>query len=195
MRVTSLVRRATARGTAVGLAVGLALLGLGAAQPGAAHAAAQHRASTARPAAAGIQAQHQKPPATPGARPACPPATGPGHATCDAIVRTSVPARMGLMAAATPAGYGPPDLQSAYNLAAAAKLAGAGATVAVIGAFDDPNAESDLAIYRSQYGLPACTTAGGCFRKVNQSGQTSPLPPAGTSATAGWQVDEALDLD
>jgi hypothetical protein len=99
------------------------------------------------------------------------------------------------MAAATPAGYGPPDLQSAYNLAAAAKLAGAGATVAVIGAFDDPNAESDLAIYRSQYGLPACTTAGGCFRKVNQSGQTSPLPPAGTSATAGWQVDEALDLD
>ena len=38
--------------------------------------------------------------------------------------------------------------------------------MAIVDAQDDPNAESDLATYRSQYGLPACTTANGCFKKV-----------------------------
>jgi hypothetical protein len=49
-------------------------------------------------------------------------------------------------------------------------------TVAIVDAFDDPNAESDLATYRSTFNLPACTTANGCFQKVNQSGNASPLP-------------------
>ena len=51
--------------------------------------------------------------------------------------------------------------------------------MAIVDAFDDPNAESDLAVYRSQYGLSACTTANGCFKKVNQTGGTD-LPGAGT---------------
>jgi hypothetical protein len=178
----------------MGLAAGLALIGLGAAQPGVTYAAAQHGTAT-RTAAAPTQAKHPASSVTPGTRAACPPASGPGHATCDAIVRTNVPAHMGVMAAATPAGYSPSDLQSAYNLAAAASSAGTGETIAIIGAYDDPNAESDLAVYRSQYGLPVCTTANGCFRKVNQNGQASPLPPAGTTVTVGWQDDEALDLD
>lgn len=87
-----------------------------------------------------------------------------------------------------PTGYGPSDLQSAYNLAG---LSGGGRTVALVDAFDDPNAEADLGVYRSQYGLPACTTANGCFKKVNQSGATSPLP----TADAGWAEEESLDLD
>ena len=44
--------------------------------------------------------------------------------------------------------------------------------------------------YRSQYGLPACTTANGCFKKVNQTGGTT-LP----TADSGWAEEESLDLD
>ena len=67
-------------------------------------------------------------------------------------VRTSMQA-----AAAAPSGYGPSSLQSAYALPSAS--AGSGQRVYIVDAYDDPNAESDLATYRSQYGLPACTTA------------------------------------
>ncbi len=62
--------------------------------------------------------------------------------------------------------------------------------MAIVDAFDDPNAESDLAVYRAKYGLPECTTADGCFKKVNQTGG-SKYP----SAEAGWSVEISLDLD
>lgn len=69
-------------------------------------------------------------------------------------------------------GFSPANLRSAYNLPST--TAGSGQTVAIVDAFDDPNAESDLATYRSAYaGIPACTTANGCFKKVNQTGGTS----------------------
>ena len=85
-------------------------------------------------------------------------------------------------------GYTPCDLQNAY--AFPSLLAGNGQTVAVVDAYDDPNAESDLAVYRSTYGLPPCTTANGCFRKVDQNGGAS-YP----SANVGWAQEESLDLD
>ena len=72
---------------------------------------------------------------------------------------------------------------------------GTGATVAVIGAYDDPNAASDLAVYRAQYGLPGCTVANGCFRQLNQSGQASPLPPSYGGTPDSWATNESLDLD
>src|SRR5262245_51160355 len=59
---------------------------------------------------------------------------------------------------AVPTGFGPADLASAYNLSGS----GTG-TIAIVDAFGYPNAESDLATYRSQFGLPPCTTANGCF--------------------------------
>jgi subtilase family serine protease len=91
--------------------------------------------------------------------------------------------------AQTPTGYGPADLQSAYALPSA--TAGSGQTVAIVDAFDDPTAEQDLAQYRSYYGLPACTTANGCFRKVNQTGGTLPMPPP----SPDWALEISLDLD
>lgn len=123
-----------------------------------------------------------------------------GHYTCFAMRRTDVgttangftpKAHFNANPQATPSGYGPSSLQSAYNLAAAAASAGGGQRVYVVDAYDDPNAASDLATYRSQYGLPACTTANGCFQKLNQSGQSSPLP----SGNTGWAGEESLDLD
>jgi len=87
----------------------------------------------------------------------------------------------------TPSGYGPADLQSAYALNTAA---GSGITVAIVDAYDDPTAESDLAVYRSTFGLPPCTTANGCFRKVDQNGGTR-YPRRNT----GWAEEISLDLD
>ena len=49
-------------------------------------------------------------------------------------------------------------------------------TIAIVDAYGYPNAESDLAVYRATYGLPACTTANGCFKKVNQNGVQSSYP-------------------
>jgi subtilase family serine protease len=86
------------------------------------------------------------------------------------------------------AGYGPSDLESAYALPSA--TGGGGQTVAVVDAFDDPNAESDLGVYRSFYGLSACTTANGCFAKVNQTGGTAP-----PGASGSWAQEISLDLD
>jgi hypothetical protein len=83
-------------------------------------------------------------------------------------------------------GYGPADLRSAYNIAQSSTAA----TVAIIDAYDDPDAEADLAVYRQYYGLPACTTATGCFRKVNQDGSNAPLP----APDQGWAGEIALDL-
>ena len=86
-----------------------------------------------------------------------------------------------------PSGYGPAQLQSAYELPS---TGGSGQTVAVIDAGDDTAAEADLAVYRSTYGLPPCTTANGCFQKVNQAGQTSPLP-----TEQYWDPEIAIDVD
>jgi subtilase family serine protease len=96
------------------------------------------------------------------------------------------------LAAAAPAGgYGPPDLLSAYNLASAAASAGGSQTVAIVDAYDDKTAEADIGTYRSQYGIAACTTANGCFKKVNQSGVQGSYP----SNNQSWSLEISLDLD
>lgn len=87
-----------------------------------------------------------------------------------------------------PMGFGPSDIRGAYNLDGTSS---GGKTVAVVDAMDDPNAEADLATYRSHYGMPACTTANGCFKKVNQDGAKAPLP----AADPGWALEISLDLD
>jgi subtilase family serine protease len=96
--------------------------------------------------------------------------------------------RSGPQVMAGPTGLGPSQIQSAYKLAG---LNGAGRTVALVDAYNDPNAASDLATYRKAYGLAACTVANGCFKQVNESGATSPLP----SSDYGWAEEESLDVD
>ncbi|WP_194925141.1 S53 family peptidase [Catenulispora pinisilvae] len=116
----------------------------------------------------------------------CSQAVHPGYATCFALKRTDKKARA-MSANDTPSGYGPSDLQSAYNLPT---NGGSGQTVAIVDAQDDPNAESDLATYRSTYGLPECSTANGCFSKIAQDGSTN--YPTGDT---GWAGEISLDLD
>ncbi len=106
---------------------------------------------------------------------------------CSALLRTDLAPQRSIAPHATPSGYGPTDLASAYNLPSSG---GSGQTVAIVDAYNDPNAEKDLAVYRSQFGLPACTKANGCFRQVNQSGATS-LP----RSNASWAEEISLDVD
>lgn len=113
------------------------------------------------------------------------PSAALGEARCHSLVRVDDAAQP--LATGTPSGYGPADLRAAYKLGA---TGGAGQTIAIVDAYDDPKAESDLAVYRSQYGLTACTTANGCFRKVDQSGGTN--YPRGNT---GWAEEISLDLD
>ncbi|MEU6254945.1 putative Ig domain-containing protein [Streptomyces sp. NPDC047043] len=115
--------------------------------------------------------------------------TAPGSASCFAQRRTDIKQRLAsAVAAAAPSGLSPANLHSAYNLPS---TGGSGLTVAVVDAYNDPNAESDLATYRSQYGLSSCTKANGCFKQVSQTGSTTSLPTNDT----GWAGEEALDID
>jgi subtilase family serine protease len=116
---------------------------------------------------------------------ACPEAMSPDVAACLALTRTDIAVSAHYSAIT---GYEPADLIAAYNLPSSG---GTGQTVALVDAYDDPNAEADLGVYRSQFGLPACTTANGCFKKVNQKGQQSNYP----TPDQGWATEESLDVD
>ena len=95
-----------------------------------------------------------------------------------------------IAAAGAPQPGTPAYLQQAYDLSFLSETAGATETVAIVDAFDDPSAESDLDIYRAEFGLPACTSANGCFTKVDQNGGTNyPAPDT------GWELEISLDLD
>jgi subtilase family serine protease len=79
-------------------------------------------------------------------------------------------------------------IKSAYNFPTSS-TAGAGETIAIVDAYDDPSAENDLAVFSNTFVLPACTTANLCFKKVNQTGGTN-YP----RKDAGWALEISLDI-
>lgn len=85
----------------------------------------------------------------------------------------------------------PAYLQQAYDLGYLSQTSGVGETVAIVDAFDDPTAEADLATYRAQFSLPPCTSANGCFSKLDQTGGTT-YPQ---TVSSGWETETSLDLD
>jgi len=127
----------------------------------------------------------------------------PGYAAClgiRAIPSTNDvagPAAAQFHLQATPASYSstpvsgalaPADLHSAYQLPTDTSSASS-QTVAIIDAYDDPTAEADLAVYSNRYGLPACTTANGCFTKINQNGGST-MP----TVNGSWAGEISLDV-
>jgi subtilase family serine protease len=112
-----------------------------------------------------------------------------GRYRCHAHAKVNLEGHV--QSAAVPQGFGPADLQSAYNIPT--QISGT-PTVAIVDAYGYTNLESDLATYRSTYGLPPCTQANGCLKIVNQNGQTSPLPP-NPPANDDWTLETALDVD
>jgi hypothetical protein len=93
-----------------------------------------------------------------------------------------------------PGAYAPSDLRSAYDLVAASENDGSGQTIAIVDADADPDLATDLSAYRSQYGLPACTTSSGCLQILNEHGGTS-LSGIPTDSTDGWEFEQSLDVE
>jgi hypothetical protein len=114
------------------------------------------------------------------ARWACP------QGACDAIV-VAQPAKVS-DGSGERRGLDPQELQTAYDIP---KTLSTPQTVALVDAFGYPDAESDLAAYRAEYGLPPCTKANGCFKKVNEKGEERNYP----EEEVGWDVEAALDED
>jgi subtilase family serine protease len=121
-------------------------------------------------------------PGNPGsAKPVCPGPAAPGDTRCHVWVKPT--------ATKSPTGLSPAEMKAAYAFPTSLS-AGAGKTIAIVDAYDLPTAENDLNVFSAQFGLPACTTANGCFTKVNQTGG-SKLP----RANAGWGLEIALDIE
>jgi subtilase family serine protease len=117
------------------------------------------------------------------AAPVCPGPAAREEARCHARVRLDETGEPFAMRG--PSGYGPADLQAAYGLSSG----GFGQTIAIVDAYDHPYVENDLKVYRAQFGLPPCTSASGCFRKVDQNGGTS-YP----RTDRGWALEISLDV-
>lgn len=109
-----------------------------------------------------------------------------GAARCHAFVVSD--GQGNPLASTSPTGLSPATIKGAYNFTVS-PTAGAGTTIAIVDAYDDPSAETDLAVFSGQYGLPACTTANGCFQKVDQNGRTK-YPRTNT----GWALEISLDV-
>jgi subtilase family serine protease len=117
--------------------------------------------------------------------PVCPGPAAPDTARCHAqVVFDGATPR----ATNSPTGLSPTTIKSAYSFSTSS-TAGAGRTIAIVDAYDDPTAESDLGVFSSQFGLPACTTANGCFRKADQNGGTR-YP----RTDSGWALEISLDI-
>jgi subtilase family serine protease len=114
----------------------------------------------------------------------CGPA-GVDSARCHAQV---LPDRIGNFASGSPTGLAPSTIKSVYSFPTSL-TAGGGKIIAIVDAYDDPTAESDLGVFSNWYGLPPCTTLNGCFTKVNQTGG-SRYP----RTNAGWALEISLDV-
>ncbi|MDG3007386.1 S53 family peptidase [Paludisphaera mucosa] len=79
----------------------------------------------------------------------------------------------------------PSALLSAYGFSGSS-TAGLGTTIAIVGAYDNPTIQADLAAFSSYYGLAAAS-----LTVVNQYGQTTNLP----KADAGWSLETAMDVE
>jgi hypothetical protein len=116
-----------------------------------------------------------------------------GHARCLSLVVTNKAGKPLVSSPNAVSGYGPVQFQTAYGLAAAA-AASTSEVVAIVDAYGDSTAKSDLDTYSSNFGLPVMPTCSGssnagCFRAVNETGGSS--LPSGSS----WQLEISLDLD
>jgi subtilase family serine protease len=119
------------------------------------------------------------------ARAVCP---GPAFASAHCHAWVTTDSKGNPLASTSPIGLSPQTIKGVYSFPTSS-TAGAGKTIAIVDAYDDPTAESDLSVFSSQYGLPACTTANGCFTKVNQTGGSAPPRKDG-----GWALEISLDV-
>jgi hypothetical protein len=87
--------------------------------------------------------------------------------------------------------YTPTELQEAYGFSSitfnGVAGTGSGETIAIVDAYDDPNIQTDLNTFDTQFGLPAMTVT-----RVSETGTTS-YPTS--DSTGGWELEESLDVE
>ncbi len=110
------------------------------------------------------------------------------------------PAAPAAAAASAPQPFTAAYLQWAYDTTWLSANRGAQDTVAIVDAYGDPSAYSDMEAFRAANGLPSqpqcsSTVTSGCFDLVNEYGQSSPLPGNTTDETGSWNIEESLDID
>src|SRR5579884_2043364 len=95
-----------------------------------------------------------------------------------------------------PTGITPAEMRRFYgvdqiHLLGAVTGDGAGQTIAIVDAYDDPTAFSDLQQFDLQFNLPDPPS----FRQLDEFGGTN-LPPTDPSSPGGqtWEVEESLDV-
>jgi hypothetical protein len=194
-------RRAQYFLTALPIGLLIALFTAGPALAGAPHQA--FTASLQEPItgnAASFSSETPSPSAVAGAYSVCP--AKPGVYECLVEAQPLALTQSGIRPEFSPAlegggelkGLDPENLKSAYKLPA---TGGSGETIAIVDAYNDPNAESDLQKYREKYKVyykgteTACTEANGCFQKLNQKGENKNYP----SNEYFWSLEISLDLD
>ena len=84
--------------------------------------------------------------------------------------------------------YAPGQIRTAYQVNSLPdQYQGAGETIAIVDAYNDPNIVSDLATADAYASIPAPPS----FTIINENGATSPLPAGNTS----WGVEISLDVE
>lgn len=173
------MQRALILGAAISLAGAGTVLGVGGAA-----AAPVHAAST-----------------RPGVGPNGP--TGPGYASPPFRVKVigRLPDGKPKLSASSPTGLPPSALKTVYGLSdlkppITSTGSGAGQTIAIVDAYHDPHALTDLNKWNKQYGYPALssctspltsTSTGPCFAQVDPEGKPK--------STSGWALEESLDIE
>lgn len=96
-------------------------------------------------------------------------------------------------ASTSPSGLTPSQMRQAYGMTniqfGSIVGDGTGQTIAIVDAYDDPTALSDLMAFDSYFGLANPPS----FTVVNQNGLSSPLPSP--SGSTGWSIEESLDFE
>ncbi len=83
----------------------------------------------------------------------------------------------------SPSGLTPDQIKKIYNIP---NIGGKG-TIAIVDAYDYPNAENDLSQFSSTFNLPDCTVKNGCFEKHLMDNKTT--------KNIGWDEEQALDIE
>jgi subtilase family serine protease len=140
----------------------------------------------------------------------------------DAAMAEAGPVRLGATSTAPPVTvYTPAQVRAAYNMptlpAATAKPTaeqlqngGAGQTIYIVAAYNNPNAFADLTTFNTKFGLPACTQAAipattkfplaaapatsGCVFSVVNASAAGAVVATAPAFNAVWQQESALDV-
>ena len=107
------------------------------------------------------------------------------------------PVQASYTGSASPGGYSPSQIRTAYGINqitfGGVTGNGAGQTIAIVDAYDDPDIASDLHSFDQYWGIADPPS----FTKVNETGGSTmpPTDPSGPGSGGSWELEESLDVE